>query len=189
MTGEHKSWHKMRGEKQEHYELFKIWLGLPYEDPPKGRTVRAVYQRKTGAAANPSGHYFRVRDDNRWVERAIGYDAHRQALIQQAEDEAFADAAAKIAEKEAISVERLRIEMANFVDDVGPLVRKRIKDMVIDEDLDLSLTSLVQAQRVVLETVKLLDRGERDYTPPGYTEKELEELLSELGEETSEDDA
>jgi hypothetical protein len=175
-----RSWHKMPKEKQEHYELFKIWLQLPYEDPPKERTVREIYQRKTGATANPSSSYFRVRDDNRWAQRATDYDAHRQALIQQAEDEAFAEAAAKIAEKEAISVERLRIEMANFVDDVGPLVRKRIKDMVIDEDLDLSLTSLVQAQRVVLDTVKLLDRGEGgdDVLPP-MTSEELEELLAE----------
>jgi len=62
MTGSYKSWHKMPKEKQEHYELFKIWLGLPYEDPPKERTVREIYQRKTGATANPSSHYFGVRD-------------------------------------------------------------------------------------------------------------------------------
>jgi hypothetical protein len=153
---------------------------LPYEDPPKERTIREVYQRKTGATSNPSAHYFRVRDDNRWVERATDYDAHRQAQIQQAEDEAFAEAAAKIAQEEAISVERMRVEMANFVDDVGPVVRKRIKDMVTDKDLDLSLTSLIQAQRVVLETVKLLDRGAGDDdVPPPMTAEELEELLAE----------
>jgi hypothetical protein len=39
---------------------------------------------------------------------------------------------------------------------------------------------------LVLDTVKFLDRGEGDYEPPGYTDKELEELL---GEETSEEDA
>jgi hypothetical protein len=85
----------------------------------------------------------------------------------------------KIAHKEAISVERMRVEMVNFVDDVGPAVRQRIKDMLSDEDLNLSLTSLIHAQRVVLDTVKLLDRGERDYEPRGYTDEELEELLGE----------
>jgi hypothetical protein len=44
----------------------------------------------------------------------------------------------KIAQREAISVERMRVEMANFVDGVRPVVKKRIKDMVTDEDLDLS---------------------------------------------------
>jgi hypothetical protein len=82
-------------------------VGLPYEDPPKERTVREVYQRKTGANGNPSPHYFRVGEGDGWVERATDYDAHRQALIQQSEDEAFAETAAKIAEKEAFSVERM----------------------------------------------------------------------------------
>jgi hypothetical protein len=179
MTGGHMSWHKMPGEKQEHYDKFLVWLGLPYEDPPKERTMREVYRRKTGATGNPSSHYFRVRDDNRWVQRATDYDAHRQAQIQKAEDEAFARVAGEIAEKEAISVERMRVEMANFVDDVGPLVRQRILEMLRDEDRELSLTSLVQVQRVVLDTVKLLDRGEGDDEPPGMTDEELDELLRE----------
>jgi hypothetical protein len=34
--------------------------------------------------------------------------------------------------------------------------------------------------------VKFLDRGEADHEPPGYTDKELEELLAEA---TSEEDA
>jgi hypothetical protein len=174
-----KSWHKMPGEKQEHYDMFLVWLGLPYEDPPRERTIREVYRRKSGATGNHSSHYFRLRDDNLWVERATDYDAHRQAQIQAAEDRAFAEAAAQIAQKEAISVERMRVEMANFVDDVGPVVRRRIRDMLSDEDLNLSLTSLIHAQRVVLDTVKLLDRGERDYEPRGYTDEELEELLGE----------
>jgi hypothetical protein len=110
------SWHKMPGEKHEHYDMFLVWLGLPYEDPPKERTVREVYRRKTGATGNPSSHYFRVRDDNRWVQRATDYDAHRHAQIQAAEDEAFARVADEFAEKEAISVERMRVEIANFVD-------------------------------------------------------------------------
>jgi len=186
MAGEHKAWHKMLGEKQEHYDMFMVWLGLPYEDTPKERTVREVYRRKTGATGNPSSHYFRLRDDNRWVQRATDYDAHRQALIQQAEDEAFAKVAAQIAQKEAISVERMRVEMANFVDDVGPVDRRRIREMLSDEDLNLSLTSLIHAQRVVLDTVKLLDRGERDYEPRGYTDEELEKLL---GEGPAEEDA
>jgi hypothetical protein len=186
VTGGHKSWHKMPGEKQEHYEMFLVWLGLPYEDPPKERTIREVYRRKTGATANPSSHYFRLRDDNRWVQRAADYDAHRQALIQQAEDEAFAKVVGEIAQKEAISVERMRVEMANFVDDVGPEVRWRIRDMLADEDRELSLTSLVQVQRMVLDTVKLLDRGEGNDEPPGLTDEEWEKLL---GEELFEEDA
>jgi hypothetical protein len=179
MADGHMSWHKMAGEKQEHYDMFQVWLGLPYEDPPKERTVREVYRRKTGATGNPSSHYFRVRDDNGWVQRATDYDAHRQAQIQQAEDEAFARVVGEIAEKEAISVERMRVEIANFVDDVGPEVRRRIRDMLADEDRELSLTSLVQLQRVVLDTVKLLDRGDADKEPQGMTDEEWEKLLGE----------
>jgi hypothetical protein len=33
----------------------------------------------------------------------------------------------------------------------------------------------------VLDTVKLLDRGEADYEPPGFTDAELEELLGKGG--------
>jgi hypothetical protein len=187
MTDSRMSWHKMAGEKQEHYEMFMVWLGLPYEDPPKERTVREVYRRKTGATGNPSSHYFRVRDDNRWVQRAADHDAHRQAQIQAAEDEAFAKVASEIAEKEAINVERMRVEIANFVDDVGPEVRQRIRDMLADEDRELSLTSLVQLQRVVLDTVKLLDRGEVNDEPAGLTDEEWEKLLGEGG--TSEEDS
>jgi hypothetical protein len=179
MAGGHMSWHKMAGEKQEHYDMFQVWLGLPYEDPPKERTVREVYRRKTGAKGNPSSHYFRVRDDNRWEQRAADYDAHRQAQIQIAEDEAFARVAGEIAEKEAISVERMRVEMANFVDDVGPEVRRRIREILEDEDRELSLSSLVQVQRVVLDTVKFLDRGDADEEPQGMTDEELEKLLGE----------
>ena len=186
MADRHKSWHKLPGEKQEHYDMFLVWLGLPYEDPPKERTVREVYRRKTAAAGNPSSHYFRVRDDNRWVQRATDYDAHRQAQIQVAEDEAFARVVGEIAEKEAISVERMRVEMANFVDDVGPLIRQRILEMLCDEDRELSLTSLVQAQRVVLDTMKLLDLGDADEEPQGMTDEEWEKLLVEG---TSEEDA
>jgi hypothetical protein len=186
MAGGHMSWHKMAGEKQEHYDMFQVWLGLPYEGPPKERTVREIYRRKTGATGNPSSHYFRLRDDNGWVQRATDYDAHRQAQIQKAEDEAFARVAGEIAEKEAISVERMRVEMANFVDDVGPEIRRRIRDMLADEDRELSLTSLVQLQRVVLDTVKLLDRGDADEEPQGMTDEEWEKLL---GEEPSEEDA
>ena len=179
MAGDHKSLHEMWGEKHDHYDMFQVWLGLPYEDPPKERTVREVYRRKTGATGNPTSHYFRVRDDNRWEQRAADYDAHRQAQIQAAEDDAFARVVGEIAEKEAISVERMRVEMANFVDDVGPEVRRRIRDMLADETRELSLSSLVQAQRVVLDTVKLLDRGEADEEPQATTAEELEELLRE----------
>jgi hypothetical protein len=93
--------------------------------------------------------------------------------------------AGEIAQKEAISVERMRVEMANFVDDVGPQVRQRVLEMLHDEDRELSLTSLIQAQRVVLDTVKLLDRGDADEEPQGMTDEELEKLL---GEYMSDDD-
>ena len=106
--------------------------------------------------------------------------------IYLAEDEAFARVAGDIAEKEAISVERMRVEMANFVDDVGPEVRRRIREMLQDEDRELSLTSLVQLQRVVLDTVKFLDHGEGNEEPLGFTDEEWEKLLSE---EPFEDDA
>ena len=76
--------------------------------------------------------------------------------------------------------------VANFLDDVGPLVSQRIREMLRDEDRELSLTSLVQMQRVVLHTVKLLDRGEPDTEPIGYTDEEWDKLL---GEGPSEQDA
>ena len=69
--------------------------------------------------------------------------------------------------------------MANFIDDVGPEVRRRIRDMLDDEDRELSLASLVQVQRVVLDTVKLLDRGDADEEPQGMTDEEWEKLLGE----------
>jgi hypothetical protein len=51
--------------------------------------------------------------------------------------------------------------------------------MLQDEDRELSLTSLVQLQRVVLDTVKVLDLGEKDEEPPGLTDEEWEKLLGE----------
>jgi len=69
--------------------------------------------------------------------------------------------------------------VANFLDDVGPLVSQRIREMLQDEDRELSLTSLVQVQRIVLDTVKLLDRGESDDEPIGYTDEEWDKLLGE----------
>jgi hypothetical protein len=66
-----------------------------------------------------------------------------------------------------------------MADDVGPEVRRRIRDILADEDLELSPTSLVQVQRVVLDTVKFLDRGDADEEPQGMTDEELEKLLGE----------
>jgi len=57
--------------------------------------------------------------------------------------------------------------------------RQRILEMLADEDRELSLTSLVQLQRVVLDTVKLLDRGDADEEPRGMTDEEWEKLLGE----------
>jgi hypothetical protein len=59
--------------------------------------------------------------------------------------------------------------------------------MLSDENLELSMTSLAQIARVVLDIVKFLDRGEGNDEPPGYTDKELEELIGEGG--TSDEDA
>jgi hypothetical protein len=64
--------------------------------------------------------------------------------------------------------------------------RQRILEMLQDEDRELSLTSLVQLQRVVLDTVKFLDRGEGNEEPLGFTDEEWEKLL---GEGTSEEDS
>ena len=57
--------------------------------------------------------------------------------------------------------------------------RQRILEMLSDEDRELSLTSLVQLQRVVLDSVKFLDRGDADEEPQGMTDEELEKLLGE----------
>jgi hypothetical protein len=80
----------------------------------------------------------------------------------------------------------MRIEMANFVDNVGPELRRKIRERLRDPDYHISDNALAQYYRLVLDTVKLLDRGEGDYEPPGYTDEELEKLL---GEGTSEEDA
>ena len=53
-------------------------------------------------------------------------------------------------------------------------------------NLELSMSSLAQIARVVIDTVKLLDRGEGNEEPQGMTDEELEKLL---GEEPSEEDA
>jgi hypothetical protein len=74
-----------------------------------------------------------------------------------------------------------------MADDVGPEVRRRIRDMLADENLEISMTSLAQIARVVLDIVKFLDRGEGDYEVPGFTDKEREELFGEGG--TSYEDA
>jgi hypothetical protein len=66
-----------------------------------------------------------------------------------------------------------------MADDVGPEVRRRIRDMLADENLELSLSSLVQVQRVVLDAVKFLDRGEVNDEPVGFTDEEWEKLLGE----------
>ncbi len=176
-----KSWHKMPSEKQEHFDMFLVWLGLPYEDPPKERTVREIYHRKTGANGNPSSHYFRVRDDNLWLERATNYDAHRQALIQQAEDEAFTKAVGEIAEKEAISVERMRVEVANFFDDISPILREAIKDKlrrIKNGEEDVSMQGLVQLGRLWMDMFKVLDKDDDGWEPEDYTDEEWERLLS-----------
>jgi hypothetical protein len=52
-------------------------------------------------------------------------------------------------------------------------------ELLEDEDRELSLSSLVQLQRAVLDTVKLLDRGDADEEPPGFTDEEWEKLLGE----------
>ena len=52
-------------------------------------------------------------------------------------------------------------------------------ELLEDEDRELSLSSLVQLQRAVLDTVKLLDRGDADEEPQGMTDEELEKLLGE----------
>ena len=84
-----------------------------------------------------------------------------------------------------MSVERLRVEMANFVDDVGPELRREILER-FSPYCHISDNALAQYYRLVLDTVKLLDRGEGHDEPPGYTEEELQKLL---GEEPSEEDA
>jgi hypothetical protein len=66
-----------------------------------------------------------------------------------------------------------------MADDVGPEVRRRIREMLQDEDRELSLSSLVQVQRVVLDSVKFLDRGEVNDEPVGFTDEEWEKLLGE----------
>jgi hypothetical protein len=41
-------------------------------------------------------------------------------------------------------------------------------------NLELSMSSLAQIARVVLDTVKFLERGEADYEPVGLTDEKWE---------------
>jgi hypothetical protein len=64
-----------------------------------------------------------------------------------------------------------------MADDVGPEVRRRIRDMLADENLEISMTSLAQKARVVLDIVKFLDRGEADYESPATPTKSWRSFL------------
>jgi hypothetical protein len=173
------SWHKMAGEKQEHYDMFMVWLGLPYEDPPKERTIREVYRRKTGATGNPSSHYFRVRDDNRWVQRATDYDAHRQAQIQEGEDRGLAKGAESIAIREGASVEKLRATALNYSENLLRCAADAILADLEDPEMEHSLSAKVQAGRLALDLLKAVDSRMDDGAPAPMSAEELEELIAQ----------
>ncbi len=80
----------------------------------------------------------------------------------------------------AIDIGRMCLELSNFVDEVGPKIRRAIIDMLNDDRAKYSLQALTQLQRVVLDTVKTLEtsQGIQD-EPEGYTVEELERLLGE----------
>jgi hypothetical protein len=60
-----------------------------------------------------------------------------------------------------------------------------ILDRLRDPDCHVSDNALAQYYRLVLDTVKLLDRGDAAEEPRGMTDEEWEKLL---GEGTSEED-
>lgn len=91
--------------------------------------------------------------------------------------------------KKAIGVERMRIESANWVDEVDPLLKQKITGLWSDPDYEPSLSSLAQMKRVVVEEkIKVIGVGAANESDElqGYNDEELEELL---GEGTSEEDA
>jgi hypothetical protein len=79
----------------------------------------------------------------------------------------------------AIDIGRMCLELSNFVDEVGPKLRRAIIDMLNDDRAEYSLQALTQLQRVILDTVKTLEtsQGIQDESE-GYTGL-LAEPLSE----------
>lgn len=98
--------------------------------------------------------------------------------------------AQKSAEKEAealaFNITRMRGEVADFVDEAGPEIRQRILDLLRNPDSEISAASLAQLQRVVLDSVKLLDRGDSDDNQKGMTDEDWDRLLAE---ETAQEDS
>ena len=189
------SWHKSPDDTDYEFAIFRHYLFLPYEKPAqKKRTLSEAFRRycvdNGRAVVNPPNFLFKARKQKAWDERAHNYDAHIAAKLQEGEDRGIVKGAekeaAKRAEGMAISVERMRGEMADFVDDVGPKVRERLRNMLSDEDTDISAASLAQIARVVLDTVKLLDRGEGDNQIEGFTDEDWEKFLAQ---ETPEEDS
>ncbi len=177
-------WHKWNGESEYFYNLFRIWLELLHdpEDPHK-RSVREAYARHLGHPLGPGTsapkEVFKAKRDFDWEGRAAAFDEHLHAKVQEGQDRAVIRGAEKATMERAIDVGRMYLELADFVDEVGPKIRRAIIDMLNDDQAEYSLQALIQAQRVVLDTVKTLEasQGVQD-EPEDLTDAEWEQLLS-----------
>jgi hypothetical protein len=176
-------WHKWNGESEYFYTLFRIWLELPHHpERPHRRSVREAYARHLGHPLGPRTgapkEVYKAKRDFDWEGRAAAFDEHLQAKVQEGQDRAVIRGAEKATMERAIDVNRMRVELADFVDEVGPKVRQAIIHMLNDDQAEYSLQALIQAQRLVLDTVKALEAFQSiQPEPEGITDEELERLL------------
>jgi hypothetical protein len=66
--------------------------------------------------------------------------------VQEGQDRAVIRGAEKATMERAIDVNRMCIELADFVDEVGPMIRREIIDMLNDVRAEYSLQALTQLQ-------------------------------------------
>jgi hypothetical protein len=144
--------------------------------------VREAYARHLGHPLGPGTgapkEVYKAKRDFDWEGRAAAFDEHLQAKVQEGQDRAVIRGAEKATMERAIDVNRMRVELADFVDEVGPKIRREIVDMLNDDQAEYSLQALIQAQRLLLDTVKALEAFQSvQDEPEGLTDEELERLL------------
>jgi hypothetical protein len=177
-------WHKWNGESEYFHTLFRTWLELPH-DPERShkRSVREAYARHLGHPLGPGTsapkEVFKAKRDFDWEGRAAAFDEHLQAKVQEGQDRAVIRGAEKATMERAINANRMIMEIADFVDTIGPEVREAMLRKLSDPE-SLSPQALVQIARLWLDAVKFIRSvsGDDD-AEEGYTEEEWEQLLGD----------
>jgi hypothetical protein len=180
------SWHKGPDDTEYEYAVFHHYLMLPYEAGIKKRNLKAAFKRyceeKGRVVANPPAFIYTRSKEMAWEERATNYDAHMRAKMQEAEDRGIIRGVQKEAESKAediaFNVVRMRSEVADFIDEVGPELRAEILNKLRGDE-DHSMASLAQMARVWIDMVKLLDRGEGKDDDETMTDEELQRFLDQ----------